>query len=178
MRKLVRFIFLMIVTSLLTLVGVAGLVYTFRDRELPMQERLVPPVPVVDTTGVDTVMTPEKLAVVEDSLKQAAADSQANAVMMAEQQITRTLDSLNIIKTQIQQSLQIQGQYKQEQLAQLSTVFDAMRPDEAAGIIELLDDNIIASIMPTLDARQAARILGALPAPRAQEISEMMVQGP
>jgi len=107
MRKLIRFIFLMIMTSLLTLVGVAGLVYTFRDRELPMQERLTPPVAVVDSALVDSLMTLEQIVAVEDSLQQAAVDMKYERAAQIRDQldaIQRIVQEQRIISTKFADS--------------------------------------------------------------------------
>lgn len=49
-----------------------------------------------------------------------------------------------------------------ERLAQLTTLYSAMRPGDAAAIMNGMDDELVLEILPTLPERNAARILNAL----------------
>lgn len=53
-------------------------------------------------------------------------------------------------------------QAREERLAQLVALYDAMRPADAAAIMDGLSDELILEVLPRLKGRQAARILNNL----------------
>jgi len=62
-----------------------------------------------------------------------------------------------------------------KRIRQLSKVYGAMRPAEAAGIIETLDDALAVKVLAGIgDDRQKARILTALSKEKATRISRLM----
>ncbi len=65
-----------------------------------------------------------------------------------------------------------------ERLAQSVALYAAMRPADAAAIMDGLSDNLILEILPQLEQRQAGRILNGL-ADDAKKVrlSEMLVEG-
>jgi len=55
-----------------------------------------------------------------------------------------------------------ESKLRSERLEQLTTLYGAMRPADAATIMDQMSDQMVLEILPTLDERQAARILNGL----------------
>ena len=72
------------------------------------------------------------------------------------------LDSLGVLRGENQVNSQGQATARAGRLDQMITLYDAMRPADAAGIMDGLSDELILEILPRLKQRQAARILNGL----------------
>jgi flagellar protein FlbB len=60
-----------------------------------------------------------------------------------------------------------------KRIKQLAKVYSAMRPEEAATIIETLDDNLVITILTSMgDDRQKAKILSLISKEKATRISK------
>lgn len=67
---------------------------------------------------------------------------------------------------------------RKERLEQMITLYDAMRPADAAAIMDGLSDKLVLDILPKLKKRQAARILNSLANDqRKADLSRQLVEG-
>ena len=67
---------------------------------------------------------------------------------------------------------------RKERLEQMVTLYDAMRPADAAAIMDGLSNELVLEILPKLKQRQAARILNSLADDqRKAELSRQLVEG-
>lgn len=66
------------------------------------------------------------------------------------------------LTTQSDQGNQNAAAKRAERLAQLTTLYSAMRPGDAAAIMDQMSDEMVLEILPTLPERNAARILNGL----------------
>jgi flagellar motility protein MotE (MotC chaperone) len=67
---------------------------------------------------------------------------------------------------------------RKERLDQMITLYNAMRPADAAAIMDGLDDGLVLEILPRLKQRQAARILNTLSDDqRKADLSRQLVEG-
>jgi flagellar motility protein MotE (MotC chaperone) len=67
---------------------------------------------------------------------------------------------------------------RKERLDQMIALYDAMRPADAAAIMDGLDDGLVLEILPRLKQRQAARILNTLSDDqRKADLSRQLVEG-
>jgi len=67
---------------------------------------------------------------------------------------------------------------RQERLEQMVALYDAMRPADAAAIMDGLSDELVLDILPKLKQRQAARILNSLANDqRKADLSRKLVEG-
>jgi hypothetical protein len=76
--------------------------------------------------------------------------------------------------TQLQTELKNEANKTKIDAKELSKVYDAMKPTNAAEIMAVMDDNLVVEILKNLKKRQAAKILAALPPKRAAIISKTM----
>jgi len=62
-----------------------------------------------------------------------------------------------------------------KKIKDLAKMYAAMRPSEAATILETLDDRMVAKVLKAInDDRQKAKILGSLPTAKAARISKII----
>lgn len=67
---------------------------------------------------------------------------------------------------------------RKERLEQMVALYDAMRPADAAAIMDGLSDELVLDILPKLKQRQAARILNSLGNDqRKADLSRQLVEG-
>lgn len=59
-----------------------------------------------------------------------------------------------------------------EQIAKLAKIFGNMKPKNAAPIMEQMDDGSIVDVLFKVKERQAAKIMAAMPAPRAARLAD------
>ena len=93
-----------------------------------------------------------------------------------------TRDSLSqevsTLTQQGQAGSQDQTRLREERLSQLTTLYDAMRPADAATIMDKMSDDMILEILTRLKDRQAARILNALTGDdRKAKLSAQLLSG-
>ncbi len=179
MRALIRFFMTMIFLFVLILAGMAGLVYKFRDKELPYQGRIQSMFELVtlgDTTAADTLLTDEQRRYLEDMARKDRLDIRETDIDRQEMELQARLDSLSGIQQDITRLIAQREQLQNERLEKLAAVYEQMRPEVAAPIIQELPDITIASLFTRMQERQAARIMGQLPPDRAAEIARRMGQ--
>ena len=179
MRGLIRFVMTMTVLFVFVLAGVAGLVYKFRSEKLPYQARIQSMFELVtlgDTTAADTLLTDEQRRYLEDTARRDMLDIRETDVVQQEADLKLQLDSLGGIQQDISRLIAQREQLQNERLQKLAAVYEQMRPEVAAPIIQELPDITIASLFTRMKERQAARIMGELPPDRAAEIARRMGQ--
>jgi len=78
-------------------------------------------------------------------------------------------------KTQSAQDNEKAAEERKERLAQLTTLYGAMRPADAAAIMNEMPDELVLEILPTLQDRNAAKILNGLD--RKAELTARLLNG-
>jgi len=101
---------------------------------------------------------------------------EAKTLLEVEKQtLSVEIDSLS---TQGQTGQVDRAKLRAERLDQLVVLYNAMRPADAAGIMDQMSDEMILEILPRLKERQAARILNSLTNDRRKaEISAQLLAG-
>lgn len=122
--------------------------------------------------GTGTVYTEtSEIIQVQDALtllRQQKQELEAEITRLKEHETTLATakDSLSAqvrdLTRQGSQSSEEEARARQERLNQLVTLYDAMRPADAATIFDQMPDDMILEILPRLKERQAARILNGL----------------
>lgn len=82
------------------------------------------------------------------------------------------------LTTQSDQGSQDEAEQRKLRLARLTTLYSAMRPADAAAIMDAMTDEMVLEILPTLPDRNAARILNNLgDDDRKARLSAQMLNG-
>jgi len=134
--------------------------------------------PSADAKGVDTVQDALIL------LQQQKQEMQSDLLKLKEEQgrleaMKQTLsEEIGVLEQQGQTGQQDQVTMRADRLAQLVVLYDAMRPADAATIMDQMSDEMILEILPKLKERQAARILNTLTDDkRKAELSAQLLAG-
>lgn len=95
-----------------------------------------------------------------------------------EEQKTTLSEELKTMTQQSQAGSEDEAKQRAEGLEQLRTLYGAMRPADAAGIFEQMPDDMVLTILPLLEERQAARILNGLADDaRKANLSQQLLEG-
>ncbi len=95
-----------------------------------------------------------------------------------EQERDKLSTEVKDLTTQNDQGSQDAAEQRKQRLAQLTTLYSAMRPADAAAIMDQMTDEMVLEILPTLPDRNAARILNNLGDDvRKARLSEQMLDG-
>ncbi len=79
-----------------------------------------------------------------------------------EQETIRLSDEVKTKATENAQGNEAETKKRADRLAQLTTLYGAMKPADAAAIMDQMDDAMVLEILPALPERNAARILNSL----------------
>ena len=122
-------------------------------------------------SGDSTLVKSDEVGQLQDALlllQQQKQEVEQDLVELKEQQgsLQVAKDSLSQeVSTLIQQGKtggEDQARLREERLKQLTTLYNAMRPADAAAIMDQMGDEMVLEILPRLKDRQAAKILNTL----------------
>jgi flagellar motility protein MotE (MotC chaperone) len=103
---------------------------------------------------------------------------QKEHVTMLEKELETTKEELAEVKKQLEQSVVQGNQIEKDKIRQLAKVYGSMGAEEAARILETLDDALVGKILTALnDDRQKAKILSTLSKDKASRISRRIGEG-
>jgi flagellar motility protein MotE (MotC chaperone) len=134
--------------------------------------------------GESAFLKPDEIEEAQDGLlllQQQKQELEEQIVTLQENQtvLKQETDKLSMEfatqKTQNAQGNEKAAEDRKERLAQLTTLYGAMRPADAAAIMNEMPDELVLEILPTLPERNAARILNGLD--RKAELSVRLLNG-
>jgi flagellar motility protein MotE (MotC chaperone) len=98
---------------------------------------------------------------------------QQNRVKMVQDELEKTRTELAAERVKLEKLVLQSDELDKKRIKQLAKVYGAMRPDEAARILETLDDDLCMNILSAMgDDRQKAKILAVLSPEKASRISK------
>jgi len=100
---------------------------------------------------------------------------QQERVNMLTQELEQTRQQLALERERFEQIVTQSDELEMKRIKQLAKVYGAMRANEAAQILETLDDNLLIKIINAIsDDRQKAKIMAGLSKSKAARISRKM----
>jgi flagellar motility protein MotE (MotC chaperone) len=106
----------------------------------------------------------------EAEKKRAAEESERMVLVREELEKERT--QLTEERKRLEKLVGQSDELEQKRIKQLGKVYAAMRPEEAAHILETLDDALLIKILGAMgDDRQKAKVLAAIPREKATRVS-------
>lgn len=103
-------------------------------------------------------------------------ESERKALADAWRELERAQESLEAERRQLEREWQ--GLYDarevEENIARLVMLYEQMRPEQLAEVIEGLDDALVIQMLFQMEERRAAALLGALPPERAAHLSRVI----
>jgi flagellar motility protein MotE (MotC chaperone) len=102
-------------------------------------------------------------------------EKQQERINMLTQELEQTRKELAQERERFEQMVAQTDELEMKRIKQLAKVYGAMRADEAAQILETLDDNLLIKIINAIsDDRQKAKIMSGLSKSKAARISKKM----
>jgi flagellar motility protein MotE (MotC chaperone) len=98
---------------------------------------------------------------------------QAALKMLADETVAR-LDELTKLRAELESMVQPIQAEAETDLATLIKFYEAMKPKNAASLLEKLPPDLAADLLGAMKSRQAGKILDAMQADRAVRISRLM----
>jgi flagellar motility protein MotE (MotC chaperone) len=138
-------------------------------------------------------LTPEQFdrpSVAERSLLRSLADRrreldarereialQGRLLEASERRVESRIEELKGIETRIEELFGVQEEAQEEQLSSLVTMYQSMKPKDAARILGQLDMDILIQVVRRMSERKMAPILAAMDPIAAQELTVELVTG-
>jgi flagellar motility protein MotE (MotC chaperone) len=94
-------------------------------------------------------------------------------MLMVQQEIEKTRGDLSEERKKLEKLVGQSDELDKKRIKQLAKVYGAMRPEEAARILETLDDDLLIKILGSMgDDRQKAKIMSTISQEKATRISK------
>lgn len=97
-----------------------------------------------------------------------------NALAIADEQITAKLAQLEAAESALKQTLALADSAAENDLTQLTSMYENMKPRQAAGLFEQMDPEFSAGFLARMRPEAAAAILAGLSSERAYAISVIL----
>jgi flagellar motility protein MotE (MotC chaperone) len=98
----------------------------------------------------------------------------SKALAVADQEITKRLASLEQAETNLRQTLSLADGAAEDDLARLTTVYESMKPKDAAKLFEAMEPDFAAGFLGRMRPDAAAAIMTGLTPERAYSISAIL----
>lgn len=102
---------------------------------------------------------------------------QARLLEASERRIQSRIDELKEIEARVEQLFGVQEEEQEQQLASLVTMYESMKPKDAARILGQLDMDVLLRVVRRMSERKMAPILAAMDPVAAQDLTVQLVVG-
>ncbi len=100
---------------------------------------------------------------------------QQNQIKIQQDELEKAKTDLDGERLKLEKLVSQSDSLDKRRIKQLAKVYEAMRPEEAARILETLNDNLCINILSSMnDDRQKAKILAALSPAKAAQVSKKL----
>lgn len=107
--------------------------------------------------------------------KQQRLAKQEERITILTQELDRTRAELSAEREKLEKLVTKSGEMEMKRIKQLAKIYGSMRANEAAQILQTLDDNLLIQIINAIgDERQRAKIVASLPKEKAAKITRKM----
>ena len=103
-------------------------------------------------------------------------DTQVQLIAAAEAKLDERIKDMNQLKSNIQDLLGQADTQQQAEIDRLVTVYEAMKPKDAAARMTLMDDSVRLPMATRIKPRKLADILANMPVEDAKNLSEKLAQ--
>lgn len=131
-------------------------------------------------------LEPEELMVVElVRSRNRELDQREELLVLREQalmghkvEVRKEIEHLEALRLEIESLLQRRAEARAEGTAALVQMVNQMKPKDAAKMLELMETDVVVTVLEDLTPRQAGRILGAMPPAVAAELGSNLAIDP
>jgi len=107
--------------------------------------------------------------------ERAKLNKQKERINLLQQELEKTKEELSKERKKFEKVISSSDEFENKKIKQLAKVYSAMRANEAAKILETLDDDLVVKIITAIgDDRQKAKIMSNISAAKASRISKKM----
>ncbi len=152
------------------------------------EEETEGPQPSLDNPAYDETqcLEPEELLVVElVRSRHRELDQREELLVLREQalmvhktEVRKEIEHLEALRLEIESLLQRRAEARAEGTAALVQMVNQMKPKDAAKMLELMETDVVVTVLEDLQPRQAGRILGAMPPAVAAELGSNLAIDP
>jgi len=108
--------------------------------------------------------------------KERALQTREALLRAGEQELNQKFTELTSLRTQIESLLQQQSEEEAARIKSLVTIYEGMKPKDAARIFDTLDLDVLVSVVSQMSERKLSPILAAMNAERARTITIMLAE--
>lgn len=108
------------------------------------------------------------------SVREAAIEERMAALDLAEEVIARRLTELEQAESALRETLSVADKASENDLTQLTEVYQAMKPKDAAALFEGMDPEFAAGFLGRMRATEAAAILSGMSSEKAYAVSALL----
>jgi len=107
--------------------------------------------------------------------KKEELQEQQERLEIVRREVEQQQKELEVQKERLEKLVESSGELSGKRIKQLARIYEAMKANEAANILETIDDDLVISILRAMsDDRQKAKIVAGLPENKARRISAKM----
>ncbi len=110
------------------------------------------------------------------SIKQEELNRREQELLALQQQMESRMKELNELEGKVGNMLQNATQTQDVKIKQLVDMYAAMKPKQAAAVLETLDDKIAVQVLSNLKPKQAGEILSYMKPARTAVLSELLTK--
>ena len=103
-------------------------------------------------------------------------DQRESSLKEAEDQLERRIQELEQLEASIQQRLIDESKVKSKKIKRLTAVYEGMKPERAAPVIEKMELETVVKIFLLMDEKKVGKILSFLPPEKAVTISQALTR--
>jgi flagellar motility protein MotE (MotC chaperone) len=103
-------------------------------------------------------------------------DTQIQLLAAAEAKVDAKIKAMNLVKGQIQGLLGQADQQQQADVDRLTSVYQKMKPADAAAVMATLDEKVRIAVVAKMKDAALAAILGKMPTEEAKKLTESLAQ--
>jgi flagellar motility protein MotE (MotC chaperone) len=108
--------------------------------------------------------------------REKALDTQLQLLAAAEAKVDAKLKAVNDVKAQVQALIGQAGQQQQADVDRLVTVYEKMKPRDAAAVMATLDDRVRIPVAAKMKPAALAAVLAQMPTLEAKKVTESLAQ--
>ncbi|MCQ8279678.1 hypothetical protein NFI95_14630 [Acetobacteraceae bacterium KSS8] len=106
----------------------------------------------------------------------AALDERAELLGAAEQKLQARLEQLSVLQERLEQTEQQRKARASANWNGLVKTYEAMKPEDAAAIFNVLDMDVLLEVLDRMDDRKEAAVLAAMLPERARQATQMLAR--
>lgn len=108
--------------------------------------------------------------------REKALELRERLVDLAEKRLMEKTDSMVVLKSQLEQLLKNLSDKEENELIELAKIYEEMKPENAASVINRMDNKIVFDIFKRMSRKNTAKIMERMDTGKARLISEMLAE--